>query len=382
MESIRASLALIPVTKVLEYSGFKVANTFDYYVEYTKYRVNRKYYVFRSMDNELRAFDQQQFSILDRLELFFYVVNVRSREEVDAIIKAIETYELIDDAFANLPPTEEWHFINKLVGMRRAAAKEFSLVNSQQFHNRVFATHSSSLVIPLYHLSPSLKRSDKIVNFVKYKQGRIEYFNDRTDWLTATCYQNENRTLILTCDPDFWLQHLTSHHGPDYMMILCHPTPAQETVETVFSIMDRLFFPEILIPASCENDLGVFATMITHFLNNSVEGLFFEMQYDQSSFELTVFSGDGIDHAEFFADVTGNINEAIVKDMNLDDLESMKKSRNLITLKDASGSITGSKTVCYLSFSATEIMFHHVFRILLDAFGLKNRVKVCSHFDR
>jgi hypothetical protein len=376
MNKLKDLLEGVSVMQILEYCGFTFVQDRNAFLIHSD-SSGKTFYTFSDRGGYVRIFDQSNFSFIDKWTLLTSLVNLSSYQELSKdvdLIKSLETTCRLE--YSNR--IDAHTFLNSLAGLKKMSSRKFALADSPQFRNRVFETNHNLIAIPLFSLKDNRERSDRIVNILHLEGEKSTYFNNRRDGVTATNYDPENRFLVLSSNPTFWLNFLSTNYGPDYLLLLCHPEATTDVFQSVVLAMDRLTFSSILVPRpSTHNDKALLARIVEFFLNRVAEDLVFNIRFDGSEFRIEVFAIEGDEHLTFMKQVLRELNEiiwasffgiqnGIVADQELSPVLSV-----------IGGSVSiGSKDVFIIVFPGNELVATKLFSLIIQKFGIGDRLEI------
>jgi hypothetical protein len=378
MEDLKNLLGKISVLQILAHFGFQVVENKTFYLIYSSTINDFSYYIFLDEQRITRVFTPRNFSLIDKHELFLDLVDLKSIEDIDIIIGHIKD-QSVPDGSTSLPSIESFSFLTRLAALKKVTQSEFDLAASPQFHKRVFQTTNGALSIPLYEFRSGQEKSDRVLNFVHVKNRCAKYFNNSRNWLTTTCYDPENRFLILTSNPNFWLEHLSATYGPDYFMILCHPEPDEEVFQSILSIMNRMGFSDLfLVEPITSADRHLLANITTLTLNSYVENLVFKIYYENRTYSVTTYSVEGSDHADFMHQLIDEVNQRVCDVLVQGSHGQSRQVSEIINAFLVLGSSRqqAGKDVFTASVPAHAVVAKEFFCLITKKFGIEKRMKI------
>ena len=376
MENFRTSLEKVCASQILLSQQFHIVSVADFYCIYISSVHKRSFYLFTDADNSLQVFNPARFNIIDKVTLFMELVLPESIQDVQRAIGQMAAYPPMNRT--ELKPIDSFVLLKRIAALKKPHHSDFALANSPQFHNIVFASVGEGLSIPLYSFQVGQHRTERIVNFVNVRPTSFEFFNDSRDWITFTKYQPENRFLIVTSDPTFFLEHLSRTYGPDYFVVLCHHNPTLDTIRAIFYIRDELSFADFLVGNfQSNNDKHLIANLFSAHLNTFVENLVFSIYYDQQHYHTEIFCIEGTEHVEFLERFVEDFNDVTLQSFFATDDIAPTDEEVIKFLRATSHPIMlEGKCVFTIKIQATNSLARKFLTALSEKFAMKDAVKI------
>lgn len=321
MKNFESLLSDITITKLLNYSGYRLANGSTRFNTYTKTNSAHSFHVFNDVDSDaLQVFSTTLYRTLTKTELLFFVCEADSLHTALEALPKIAAFQAQDNNVNISIPISTNTLINLLAELLEADGEILPITKTQQFKRRVFLTSNGYYKSPLFHYQLDQSTAHRIVNFVRWNDTQILYLNTNTYCLNATFYQQTNKYLFITSNPGTWVTFPMLKHSPDYFQLLCHREAPPTMHYLLFNIYKKYAFHKCVFHIGSDQATNSFScNALSFFINQLYPRFFFYINYTSERYYIQISYNANrdlnIEIAKLFSAVSYDLNQHLFAGM-------------------------------------------------------------------